>query len=199
MSIIRKVGEVEKVFADLEKEMNTLRHSSGLHCVAGCGKCCFKPDIEASPVEFLPYALHLMRHGKIEGVYDALLENNSSQCTLFAPISGSDTKGGCAEYPYRGLICRLFGFTASRGMDGEARLVTCRIIKSGQPEVVAKIEADLKEDKASVPLMSDYYFRIRSIDPDLGTKLLPINEAIKSALEVVMSYYAYRDKPPMSS
>jgi hypothetical protein len=84
-------------------------------------------------------------------------------------------------------------------MDGEARLVTCRIIKSGQPEVVAKIEADLKEDKASVPLMSDYYFRIRSIDPDLGTKLLPINEAIKSALEVVMSYYAYRDKPPMSS
>lgn len=193
MSVISKVREVEKVFADLEKEMNILRHSSGLHCVAGCGKCCHKPDIEASPVEFLPYALHLIRNDKIEEVYDQLLQNTSTQCILFAPVSGSDTKGSCSEYPYRGLICRLFGFTASRRMDGEAKLVTCRIIKEGQPKVVAKIEADLKKDKSSVPLMSDYYFRIRSIDPDLGTKLLPINKAIQTALEVVMGYYAYRE------
>ncbi|MCE7995032.1 MAG: YkgJ family cysteine cluster protein [Roseivirga sp.] len=195
MSVIRKVREVEKVFADLEKEMNILRHSSGLHCVAGCGKCCFKPEIEASPVEFLPYALHLLRNEKIEEVYDKLLQNTSTQCTLFSPVWGSDMKGACSEYPYRGLICRLFGYAASRGMDGEAKLVTCRIIKEGQSSIVAKIEADLKEDKASVPLMSDYYFRIRSIDPDLGTKLLPINKAIQTALEVVMSYYAYRDAP----
>lgn len=195
MSIIRKVREVEKVFADLETEMNILRHSSGLHCVAGCGKCCFKPDIEASPVEFLPYALHLLRNEKIEEVYDQLLDKTSTQCLIFSPVPGSDTKGGCSEYPYRGLICRLFGFTASRGMNGEAKLVTCKIIKTGQAETVAKIEADLKSDKASVPLMSDYYFRIRSIDPDLGTKLVPINEAIQIALEVVMGYYAYREAP----
>lgn len=199
MSVIRKVREVEKVFADLEKEMNILRHSSGLHCVAGCGKCCFKPDIEASPVEFLPYALHLLRNKQIEEVYDQLLKNTSTQCLIFAPVPGSDTKGGCSEYMYRGLICRLFGFTASRGMNGEAKLVTCRIIKTGQAESVAKIEAELKEDKASVPLMSDYYFRIRSIDPDLGTKLVPINEAIQKALEVVMAYYAYKEVPPEGS
>ena len=186
---------MEKVFADLEKEMNTLRHSSGLHCIAGCGKCCFKPDIEASPVEFLPYALDLIRNDQIEDAYEKLLENTSPQCVIFKPTLGSDTKGQCSEYKYRGLICRLFGFSASRGMNGRAKLVTCRIIKNNQPEVVAKIEADLKEEQAAMPLMSDYYFRIRSIDPDLGTKLLPINEAIKSALEVVMSYYAYREKP----
>lgn len=197
MSVISKVREVEKVFADLEKEMNVLRQSSGLHCIAGCGKCCFKADIEASPVEFLPYALHLIRNDKIEQVYAGLQKNTSTQCTLFAPVLGSDTNGNCSEYPYRGLICRLFGFTAARGMNGQKRLVTCKIIKSDQTYTVAKIEEELKRDKASVPLMSDYYYRIRNIDPDLGTKLLPINKAIQTALEVVMGYYAYREVEEM--
>jgi Fe-S-cluster containining protein len=194
---MQKVREVEKVFADLEKEMNVLRQSSGLHCIAGCGKCCFKADIEASPVEFLPYALHLLRNRQIEEVYDGLLKNKSSQCTLFAPRPGSDTNGSCSQYPYRGLICRLFGFTAARGMNGQKRLVTCKVIKSNQTDTVAKVEEELKRDKASVPLMSDYYYRIRSIDPDLGTKLVPINKAIQMALEVVMAHYAYQDFDPM--
>ena len=43
--------------------------------------------------------------------------------------------------------------------------------------------------------MSDYYFRLRSIDTELGTKMMPINQAIRQAIEVVMSYYAYR-RPP---
>ncbi len=193
MSVISKVREVEKVFADLEKRIGILSKTSGLHCVTGCGKCCFKPDIEASPVEFLPYALHLLRSKQIEKAYDKLIGNTNSQCSFFKPVSGSDSKGRCSQYAYRGLICRLFGYAASRGLDGEARLVTCQIIKTGQAETVAQIEADLKQDKASVPLMSDYYFRMRSIDPDLGTRLLPINQAMLKAMEEVMGYYAYRE------
>lgn len=193
MSLQQKVKEVERVFADLEKEMDRLRQSTGLYCVAGCGRCCFKSDIEASVLELLPYALHLIRTGRIEEAYDELKKNTSRQCSFLRPAPGSTTQGSCLQYQYRGLICRLFGYAASKGMDGQAKLVTCQTIKTGQAETVARVEAGLKEDRNTVPYMSDYYFRMRSIDPDLGTRLLPINQAMLKAMEEVMGYYAYRE------
>ena len=43
--------------------------------------------------------------------------------------------------------------------------------------------------------MRNYYFKLQSIDGNLSTKLMPINEAIREAIKVVLSYYAYRRKP----
>jgi len=194
MSIVHKVKEVETVFASLENEMNSLRQNTGLHCDAGCGKCCFKADIEATPLEFLPYALHLIEHNEIELVYEKVLANKSSICLLFTPLTGSNSGGKCSQYKYRGLICRLFGYSAVRDKHGETKLVTCAVMKAGQKETIASLEADIKKG-VSVPMMSDYYFQLRSIDPDLGTKMMPINQAIREALEIVMAYYAYREPP----
>jgi uncharacterized protein len=194
MSIVRKVKAVEKVFAALDQEMNSLRKSSGLHCISGCGKCCFKPDIEASPVEFLPYAFHLYLTKRIDEAYQALLVKDTSICSLFAPVPLSLDKGACSLYAYRGLICRLFGFSATRDKNGLSKLITCKILKETQGDVVNTIQKGIESD-IPVPMMNDYYFRIRSIDPDLGTMMLPINLAMQKAMEVVMGYYAYR-KPP---
>lgn len=194
MSIVRKVKAVEKIFAALDQEMNALRTSSGLHCISGCGKCCFKADIEASPLEFIPYAFHLYLTKRIDEAYQALLLNETSICALFAPVPFSLDKGSCSNYAYRGLICRLFGFSATRDKNGLSKLITCKILKETQEDVVNTIQKGIESDIA-VPMMNDYYFRIRSIDPDLGTMMLPINLAMQKAMEVVMGYYAYR-KPP---
>ena len=194
MSIVRKVKAVEKNFAALDQEMNALRTSSGLHCISGCGKCCFKADIEASPLEFIPYAFHLYLTKRIDEAYQALLLNESSICALFAPVPFSLDKGSCSNYAYRGLICRLFGFSATRDKNGLSKLITCKILKETQGDVVNTIQKGIESD-IPVPMMNDYYFRIRSIDPDLGTMMLPINLAMQKAMEVVMGYYAYR-KPP---
>ncbi len=194
MSIVRKVKSVEKIFAALDQEMNTLRDRSGLHCVSGCGKCCFKADIEATPLEFLPYAFHLFLTKHIDEVYQNLLANESSMCTLFNPVKDSLDKGGCSQYAYRGLICRLFGFSATRDKNGKAQLITCKLMKAGQADTIAKIEEEMEAGIPS-PMMSDYYFRLRSIDTELGTRMMPINQAMRQAIEEVMSYYAYR-KPP---
>ncbi len=194
MSIIRKVKALEKVFAALDQEINMLQTTSGLHCLAGCGKCCFKADIEATPLEFLPFAFHLLLTDRIEAVYQQLLDKKTPTCVIFKPVLGSLEKGTCSQYPYRGLICRLFAYSANRDARGEAQFITCKPIKENQPATVMAIKAAMKRQE-SVPMMSDYYFKIRSIDEDLGTKLMPINHAIQQAMEVVMAYYAYRTPP----
>jgi Fe-S-cluster containining protein len=196
MSIVRKVKAVEKVFAALDQEMNSLRQASGLHCIAGCGKCCFKPDIEANPLEFFPYALHLYMTKQIDEVYEKLKARESPICSIFSPVPLSLDKGSCSQYAYRGLICRLFGFSANRDKNGGAKLVTCKILKETQAETINTIQSGI-ENGIPVPMMNDYYFRIRSIDPILGTTMLPINQAVIKALEAVMGHYAYR-KPPKS-
>ena len=197
MSIVRKVKAVEKIFAALDKEMDALRETSGLHCISGCGKCCFKPDVEATPLEFLPFALHLLNTKQIEEYYQNLLENDLPTCAIFKPVPGSTDKGACSEYAYRGLICRLFGYSATRDKNGNARLITCKLMKEGQSETIEKIQAGI-EDGIPAPMMSDYYFRLRSIDTNLGTMMMPINKAMRQAIEVVMSHYAYR-RPPRPS
>lgn len=194
MSVIRKVKAVEKVFAALDIQLNAMRQQSGLQCIAGCGRCCFKSDIEASPLEFLPLAFHLFLTKRIDDAYQELLVRESSTCSLFVPVLGSTEKGACSQYSYRGLICRLFGFTAMRDKNGNAKFITCKLIKETQAERVTTVQAGLTEGN-TIPMMSDYYFRLRSIDPDLGTTLMPINQAMRKAMEVVMGYYAYR-KPP---
>jgi len=195
MSIISKVKAVEKIFASLEQEISLLQKSSGLGCIAGCGKCCFKADVEATSLEFLPFAFHLYLTGRIEEHYDLLLNRKSSMCSIFAPEPDSLVKGSCSEYRYRGLICRLFGFSAVRHKHNVAGFITCAPLKNLEPEKVAKIQSDMTSGQ-TVPMMNDYYFQIRSIDPDLGTILMPINQAIIQAIEHVMGYYAYRQPPP---
>ena len=70
-------------------------------------------------------------------------------------------------------------------------LFTCRLIKNNQPENYHATEAAIKENMY-VPVVSDYYTRLRSIDLELGNEFYPINEAAGRAIAVVMNYYSYR-------
>ena len=69
---------MELVFDQLDKEIATFQSWSGLHCAWGCGKCCFKPDIEATILEFLPFALHLKSQHQAEEWLENLKNSDSS-------------------------------------------------------------------------------------------------------------------------
>jgi hypothetical protein len=84
----------------------------------------------------------------------------------------------------------LFGFTARTNKEGQRELVTCKFIKQEQAEDYDQLVEDLKAGK-KIPVMSEYYTRLTSIDPTLA-EFYPINQAIQKALELVMHYYAYR-------
>ena len=195
MSIVRKVRAIEQLFGRLDKEITEFKKNSGLHCFSGCGKCCNKSDIEASPLEFLPLAFHWFLNHEAESKLDQIQANTTPFCYVFSPLNVENlTQGSCSEYTYRGLICRLFGYGASRDKLGELRLVTCKLIKENQAANYDSAMQLLKQGEP-VPIFSDYYKNLMQIDFHLGNQILPINEAIIEALEYVLSYYAYRPFP----
>jgi Fe-S-cluster containining protein len=195
MAIETKVRLVEELFNRLENEINTFKTETHLHCKLGCGKCCSIPTIDASPLEFLPWAFHLFLNGKAEETLEELHHKTDTNCHLYRPISIVDSNNGsCSNYAYRGLICRLFGYAASRDKYGKLRLATCKIIKENQQENYLNT-AEAISKGLYIPIFSDYYMNLSQIDFSLGTTMLPINQALKRAIEEVLQYYAYRPFP----
>ncbi len=184
---------VENLFYQLEQESAQFEQSSGISCVSGCGKCCTYPDIEASPLEFLPWAFHLFLNGEAEKTLIVLNKTHSSTCLIYKPLSNID-QGRCSTYKYRGLICRLFGFAANTDKYGNLRLATCNIIKEGQTENYNST-AEAITKGLHVPVFTEYYMQLNQIDFHLGNIILPVNKALKMALEEVLQYYAYRTYP----
>jgi len=195
MSIERRVQLVESLFYQLEQESAQFEQSSGISCVSGCGKCCTNPNVEASPLEFLPWAFHLFLNGEAEKTLIILKETHNSTCLIYKPLSIID-QGRCSNYKYRGLICRLFGFAANTDKYGNLRLATCKIIKEGQANNYNSA-AEAITKGLYVPVFTEYYMQLNQIDFHLGNIILPINKALKMALEEVLQYYAYRPSPDL--
>lgn len=184
----RKIQQVQKVLNDAVLDTEKFSKSGGIACAAGCHLCCLKKDIMASPLEFLPLAWHLYKNGTADTFYDRLeILPENSLCILFSALG--ERSGGCTEYPYRALICRLFGFSSSVDKTGQKRLITCKTIKESrdyhqlQPARLGKS-----------PVAADYYMRLAAIDFTLAGEQLQINLAIKRALEIVMTHYRYTRK-----
>jgi len=191
MRIERLVAQVEELFQQLDSSIQEFQQSTTLHCKFGCGKCCFKPDIEATTLEFLPFALHLYKQGFAVEWLQRLETSDSSICLILNPTSQS--AGLCSEYKHRGLICRLFGYSARTNKHGEKELVTCQVIKAEQSPAFHEAEKKIAGGEA-VPVMSQYYFQLMAIDQDLTRDFYPINMAIRKAIETVLHYYAYREE-----
>lgn len=189
MSLEEKAEQVEQVFRTLDAEIAAFQQSSSLHCKFGCGKCCFKPDIEATALEFLPFALHLYKNGNAEQWYEKLRSTDDPICLILNPTQSG--AGLCSEYQHRGLICRLFGYSARTNKYGQKELVTCQIIKTEQSAAYQKA-ATVVEEGGAIPVMNQFYMQLHAVDPDLTKDFYPINIAIRKALEYVMQYFAYR-------
>ncbi|MGV8095751.1 MAG: YkgJ family cysteine cluster protein [Mangrovibacterium sp.] len=181
----RKIQRVQKVLNDAAMHTDRFSKAGGITCASRCHLCCLKKDITASPLEFFPFAYYLYKNGLAEAFYDRLegLPPNSL-CILFSSLG--NRPGGCTEYEYRGLICRLFGFSSGTNKSGQKRLITCKTIKD--TKAYQQLEpAHL--DKS--PRATDYYMRLAAIDFTLANELLQINKAIKRAIEIVLTHYRY--------
>lgn len=182
--------KVRALHQELDHAISDFQDASGLHCLFGCGKCCLKPDIEATPLEFLPLAVSLYREGIAEEWIDSVL-TEGPVCKVFNEEQGG--AGKCSRYADRGMICRLFGYSARKNKYGRKEILTCSIIKEEQAGSYNKASDAVNAD-LDIPLATDYYTRLSGIEPDLGSTLLPVNQAIHRALEVVLTYYHYRSE-----
>jgi Fe-S-cluster containining protein len=191
LNLPEKVNAVKIVFESLDREIAQFQSASSLHCKTGCGRCCLKPDIEATVLEFLPFAADLHAKGNAHEWLEKLESSESAICLILNPTQAG--AGLCSQYAHRGLICRLFGYSARTNKYGHNELITCQIIKTEQTAAFEEAEKQIEAGRA-VPVMSDFYMRLHSIDADLARDFFPINEAIQRAIEVVLQYYAYREE-----
>lgn len=190
MSLEEKAAAVALVFEKLDRQIASFQASTTLHCQWGCGKCCFKPDIEATVLEFLPFAVHLYRQQAAEHWLERIQHHPTSICLILNPTQSG--AGLCSEYVHRGLICRLFGYSARTNKYAKKELVTCQIIKTEQAAAYHNAMLQI-EGGLDVPVMNQYYMQLHAIDFELTQHFYPINEAIKRAIELVLQYYAYRN------
>ncbi len=190
MRIKEKVAAVNLLFESLDQQIASFQVNTTLHCKAGCGKCCFKPDIEATVLEFLPFAYYLYSQKLADQWLNKINSLDSTLCVILSPTQSG--AGLCSEYQHRGLICRLFGYSARTNKYGKKELVTCQIIKTEQASAYAEANTKI-EAGISVPVMNQYYMQLQSIDYELTRNFYPINEAIKRAIELVLQHYYYQE------
>jgi Fe-S-cluster containining protein len=200
MSLVRKQRMDVKLFQELDDEIVKFSTESGLACKPGCGECCTYPKIHATILEFIPFAYKMVIQDKAFVLLEALKSNDaaSSFCVIYNPLRMGASHGHCSDYENRGLICRLFGYSANSNKDGTHSMITCSIIKLNNPEFFRNAESLLAKSR-HLPIASEYYSRLESIDLNLSLKTFPINVAIKKALEYVLSYYTYRNHPKQQS
>lgn len=189
MTVPEKALAVAEVFDELDARIAAFQADTTLHCKFGCGKCCFKPDIEASVLEFLPFALYLHQNKLAEHWLKKLESAEDTLCLILNPTQSG--AGLCSEYKHRGLICRLFGYSARTNKYGNKEMVTCQIIKTEQSNAY-QTTVD-KIDAIDIPVMNLVYMQLHAIDFELAQRFYPINQAISQAIETVLQYYAYRD------
>jgi len=182
---------VEGVFKDLDEHLESMTSDTGMKCLHLCNACCRKTDIEASPIEFIPLAIWLYNSGKVDEFMARLDQSDETgYCVLFSPDAWREGNWGCLNYEKRGLICRLFGFGYRMNRDEVPELVTCKLMKESCPGAVSKARQSGIEIPDKVPLFRNYSMQLYSIDPDLSIQQLPINKAIRFAIEKLYFNYA---------
>ncbi|MFC4872259.1 YkgJ family cysteine cluster protein [Negadavirga shengliensis] len=192
MNLHDKSLEVQGIFEELEVEARQFLEKSQLQCLAGCGRCCTKPDIFATVLEFLPMALHAYQNGSAYSLLETINNaSNTDVCIIFKQMISANDRGFCTDYRNRGLICRLFGQAARRDKNGNLELLTCKSIKEDKKDQYMQAQNAINES-LPVPISSHYYQRLHNIDPSLGHETFPINTALKKALEMVLMYENYR-------
>ncbi len=184
----QKVQKIESLYKAIDKEIKNFKQELGIECKTHCSKCCEYDDIQANPLEFIPFAYHAHRLGQLDEWFDKIEAHDSKKCIFHVQENG---KWGCKIYPVRGLICRIFGFSATTSKTGAPQLASCNIIKGLQPDHGARFDSLIKRSK-KIPTISSLYKRLEAIDPTSGNACLPINKAIQKSLEKVYFYFSLK-------
>lgn len=177
------IEQVIWLYNQIDRETTAFQASTGLQCPAGCGRCCENPEIEATPLEMLPLAIELLRRKEAQQWLEHVAElSETSFCAFYQPDSLIPGNGRCSVYRWRPAVCRLFGFATANNKHGKGELSACARHKQTMP-------ATLEEAKEAVaaglpaPNFSNYAIQLANLDPYLGQVRMPIDRALKVAIE----------------
>lgn len=183
-----KVERTLDLFDDLDVEVRGFKNNTGLRCAEGCGKCCENPEVETTVLEVLPLAYALWESGAADDALQRITTSEEKgQCVFYQPDPKTAGNGRCSVYSWRPLVCRLFGFSVKNDKIGRAAIVTCPTMKSLCSQEYQAADRAVNEG-LKAPRMQDLAMRALGIDPHLGKEQMPINQAVRSALERAGNY-----------
>ena len=173
------------LYSEADWAVAVYQQSSVLSCPGGCAHCCVSEKVESTVIEMIPSAFHLLRTNQAELLSKRLeKQDESNQCILFRPDLSQPDSGGCSLYPYRPLVCRLFGFAGNRDRQGQVKLARCRYM----PPATKATGSDCGGETMAggdIPIFQAYGIAVTAIHPNLGTRRMPINDALSQALAKV--------------
>jgi Fe-S-cluster containining protein len=184
--------EVMQRYCALDQEIRVFQLRTGLRCPDRCGICCDSPHVEATVLECLPLAREIFWRKEEERISLAIekkAHEEDLRCVLFVADHGTTGLGGCAYYPFRPLVCRLFGYAARRAKTGRIELCPCKVILEFLSEKPIQLGSQ-EVHRPYPPIYQDSFFQIAAMSPEMGFRLLPINAALKAALD-----YVYWQRP----
>lgn len=178
------LSELMALMEDTDGQISAFARGARISCPRGCGSCCETPsrNIECTTFEALPMALRLWETGRAEEAHAMALDaGDEGHCMIYEEVLLDTLGGGCSEYAWRPLICRLFGFSSTKDKHGEPRLILCRLINTdATAEGIVKMGVE-------IPSITDICSRARALgDPALSAERLSINRALAGALEKIM-------------
>jgi Fe-S-cluster containining protein len=190
MNIREFSQDLQKIYDDMWKTFSQYQSASGLYCLEGCGKCCNNPEVEASVLEMFPLALRILDENKLEEWLDKLENSNQAHCLMYEPHSPDGSKGQCGVYKERPSLCRMFGVAGFYNKHREVTLSVCKLIREKYPDLTKLRESEVSSE---TPMLVTGSYLLANLDPALIQDRMPINLALKKALERVALYAQYQE------
>ncbi len=179
---MKVVSEVTAIFDQIDKKVAEFQLKSGLRCPKMCGVCCPTTDVQTTIIEMLPAAHGILCRGAGAFWLERITAQKPSDICVFYQIRPApEASGHCEFYACRPVVCRLFGYGAVRTREEKLVLAVCKHLKHADPDRVAAAVAL----EAEAPCFAWYGTQICGLDPVLGTKIMPINAALRRAIEWV--------------
>jgi Fe-S-cluster containining protein len=183
-----KANEVLDLYAEVDGKIEEFKKVSSLKCVSGCGHCCENPKISITVLEAFPLACKLWQDKTAQAILDQIVNGAvENVCVFYQPDAVVAGSGRCGVYALRPLLCRLFGFSAKTNKYGKPSLVTCSVMKNHCAQEYEQVNKKLCKKTLAVPMMQEHGMQLLSIDFNWAREELPINQAIRMALEKVGS------------
>lgn len=197
-------ARVRALFSSVDQQTQAVAEASGIRCPPGCGTCCDNPSVEARVTEMMPAALRLVREGRAEQVHEALERalENKGVCVFFErhalPPGGNPerTYGRCGAYADRPTLCRLFGFAGFRDKRGAPALAACWVHHDSQPNVMDRAHDLVAQGSLRLPVFVDVATQVESQEGGRFAAPMPINRALKEALERAWLMTRSTEPPP---
>lgn len=192
----KRVKKIASIYFDLEKKTNMFRKQTGIQCPKSCGRCCENPFVETTVLEMLPLAAHFWQTKQAENWLEKKSKEDLQErgCPFYQADSVVKGRGRCTVYPFRPLICRLFGFSVKQNKNDRKELYTCEVMKTDSRLKPLYLAASSKISSLKAPLVGDYMQRCRGLSQEVDSRSYPIDEAFLKALKKVGFYYGFKNK-----